>query len=206
MKKRHQPHHIYLDNQIYFVTAHTYLNKTFLSTLPKKRKLLKKIKEFLKAFNFNLYAWVILDNHYHILFKVSRGRDLPKVLNKIHCGYSYEMNKIENRKGRKIWQNYWDWCIRSEKDFWKHFNYTHHNPVKHRYVQKMEEFEFSSYNYWIKKMGKEWMMSIFREHPIIDFTVSQDDLKKAYALTPRERGRELIRKDFIRDSQPQNNL
>jgi len=99
MKKRQQPHHIYLDNQIYFVTAHTYLNKTFLNTLPKKRKLLKKIKEFLKVFNFNLYAWVILDNHYHILFKVSRGRDLPKALNKIHCGYSYEMNKIENRKG-----------------------------------------------------------------------------------------------------------
>lgn len=176
MKKRHQPYHLYLDNQIYFVTAHTYLNKTFLNTPPKKRKLLKKIKEFLKTFNFKLHAWVILGNHYHILFKVSRGRDLPKVLNKIHCGYSYEMNKIENRKGRKIWQNYWDWCIRSEKDFWKHFNYIHHNPVKHRYVQKMEEFEFSSYNYWIKKMGNEWVMSVFREHPIIDFTVSQDNL------------------------------
>jgi len=40
----------------------------------------------------------------------------------------------------------------------------------------MEEFEFSSYNYWIKKMGKEWMLSIFREYPIIDFTASQDNL------------------------------
>jgi putative transposase len=174
MQKRHQPYHLYLDDQIYFVTAHTYLDRPYLDTASKKMKLLGKIKEFLKAFHFNLYAWVILDNHYHILFKVSRGKDLPKTMNKIHCGYSYERNKIENQKGRKIWQNYWDRCIRSEKDFWRHFNYIHHNPVKHGYVQKMEEYEFSSYNYWIKKRGEEWIMSAFREHPIRDFTVPQD--------------------------------
>jgi hypothetical protein len=38
----------------------------------------------------------------------------------------------------------------------------------------MEEYEFSSYNYWIKKRGEEWIMSAFREHPIRDFTVPQD--------------------------------
>ena len=175
MTKRHQPFHLYLDDQVYFVTAHTYLNKFSLNASSKKEKLLKKIKIFLRQFDFNLYAWVILDNHYHILFKVYKGKDLPKVLNKIHGGYSYEINKIDNCRGRKIWQNYWDFCIRSEEDFWRHFNYIHHNPVKHRYVQKMEEYKFSSYGYWIRKKGYDWMMSIFREHPIIDFTIVQDD-------------------------------
>ena len=79
-------------------------------------------------------------------------------------------------QGRKIWQNYWDYCVRLEKDFWKHFNYIHHNPVKHGYVQKMEEYEFSSHGDWIKKRGEDWMMSIFREHPIIDFTIVPDNL------------------------------
>ena len=101
MTKRHQPFHLYSDDQVYFVTAHTYLNKLVLNTSFKKSKLLEKIKIFLKRCGFNLYAWVILDNHYHILFKAYKGKDLPKVLSKIHCGYSYEMNEIENCRVEK---------------------------------------------------------------------------------------------------------
>jgi REP element-mobilizing transposase RayT len=70
-----------------------------------KNKIFNNIEEFFKLFNFKLYAWVILDNHYHILFKTAKGSDLPKAIGKIHGGFSYEMNKAENRSGRKIWQN-----------------------------------------------------------------------------------------------------
>jgi len=78
MTKRQQPFHLYLGDHVYFLTAHTYLNKLFLNTPSKKVKLLKKIKVFLKQFGFNLYAWVILDNHYHILFKVYKGTTFQK--------------------------------------------------------------------------------------------------------------------------------
>ena len=110
--KRHQPHHLYVDDQLYFVTAHTYLNRYKLKNDFERQKIQDKILSFIKCYNYELYAWVILDNHYHVLFKTRRGKDLPKLFGKIHGGYSYEMNKQENCKGRKIWQNYWDWCIR----------------------------------------------------------------------------------------------
>ncbi|MEO0190583.1 MAG: hypothetical protein ABIL18_06340 [candidate division WOR-3 bacterium] len=133
------------------------------------------MKFWLQKFLYKLYAWVILDNHYHLLCKSYKGNDLPTIISKIHAGFSYEVNKLEDKPGRKIWQNYWDKCIRSEKDLWMHFNYIHQNPIKHKYVDKMENYEFSSFNYWKKKKGIEWLETMFRDYPIIDFTIGCDD-------------------------------
>ena len=144
---RHQPMHQYLDNQNYFLTAHIYSNSRFLTTNSLKQMHLEKIKKYFSVCNFKLYAWVILVNHYHILFKTRKGRDLARCMGQIHGGFSYETNKSEDLRGRKIWQNYWDRCIRCEKDFWTHMNYIHHNPVKQRLARSMEEYEFSSCGY-----------------------------------------------------------
>ena len=173
--KRHQPVHLYFDDQIYFLTAHTYLNQYRMKADLEKQKILHKIKNFLHEFDYQFYAWVILENHYHVLFKSQKGKDLSKIFGKIHGGYSFEMNQLQNCRGRKIWQNYWDWCIRSKKDFWTHFNYIHHNPVKHGYVNKMEDYRFSSYNYWSRRKGYDWMTSVLEQYPIIDFTIEHDE-------------------------------
>lgn len=174
MKKRHQPIHLYIENQLYFLTSHTYRNQYLLIDKLHKQYLLKKINAFFKEFDFLLYAWVILNNHYHILFKSSDKTNLGKVIGKIHSGYSFERNRQENHRGRKIWQNYWDWCIRSEKDFWTHFNYIHHNPVKHGYVKNMEDYSFSSYDHWLNRKSEDWLFSVFEMYPVIDFTPDHD--------------------------------
>ncbi len=88
----------------------------------------------------------------------------------IHGKVSYLVNKKENETGRKVFQNYWDRCIRDEADFWKHFNYIHHNPIKHGCVKNMEDYKFSSYGFWLNKKGKGWLDSCFRLYPIVDFT------------------------------------
>jgi len=175
MRKMHHPFHLYLDNQIYFFTSHTYLGRYTLDSDIQKKGILQKIRNFFNLFEFELYAWVILINHYHLLFKVKRGSDLPKCIGKIHAGFTYETNKADGISGRKIWQNYWDRCMRSEKDFWTHMNYIHHNPVKHRHVKTMDEYELSSYRYWLSQNGSDWMSSVFLQYPVVDFSVLNDD-------------------------------
>ena len=39
----------------------------------------------------------------------------------------------------------------------------------------MEDYKFSSYNHWVNKKGLEWMMSVFEQYPIVDFTIDYDD-------------------------------
>lgn len=137
------------------------------------------LKTEVQKHGYKMIAWVILDNHYHFLFRTIKSGYLSKMINQVHGFVSYQLNKINKTPGRKIFQNYWDRCMRDEADFWRRFNYIHHNPVKHGYVSRMEDYEFSSYNYWLKRKGKEWLNSCFETYPIIDYTPNKGNQPKA---------------------------
>ena len=173
MFKPHYPPHLYLDQKIYFITARTVNKKPFFNTDEKKRLLSKIIKEAGNKFKIKFYAWVILDNHYHLLIKILKGKKLPDFMKLINGKSAFLVNKLEKIQKRKIWFNYWDKCIRNESDFWKHFNYIHHNPVKHGNVgvqTSVCNYEFCSYRQWFKKKGEQWLISCFAANSIRDFT------------------------------------
>ncbi len=174
-QKRHQPFHLYLDRQIYFFTVHTYRDITVLHSVKRKSKFVQKLKDTAVEKDCEIIAWVILDNHYHCLMKPKKGKDIQAFFQNIHGTTSFQWNREDNKRGRKVWQNYWDRCIRSEMDYWTHFNYIHHNPLKHNYVKRMEDYEPSSFNYYAKEEGYEWVMSVFEKYPVIDYTIEADD-------------------------------
>ena len=56
--------------------------------------------------------------------------------------------------------------MRTEHDFWTRFNYIHYNPVKHGYVERPEDWEFSSYRSYLKEQGKEWLWKCLQGYPV----------------------------------------
>ena len=174
MQKFHHPYHLYLDEAVYFVTARTYHSKCYIELDNKKQLLFDQIQQVFSDHAYQLFAWIILDNHYHLLFKSNRGSDLPKIMQHIHGGCSFKMNALDGVRGRKIFQNYWDTGIRNRRSFYIHFNYIHHNPVKHGYVSDMRDYQFSSYHDWCKKKGEDWILSCFETYPILDFLCRGD--------------------------------
>jgi len=172
----HHPPHIFRDDTIYFITARTVDQKLYFDTDSKKKLFCLCLKAGLQKFEIHLYAWVLLNNHYHLLFKIPAGENLSKFINFINGKSSFELNKLENRQGRKTWYQYFDHCIRDEADFWKHFNYIHQNPVKHGFCKNLAEvfnYPFSSARSWSKIKGEEWFDSCFELYPIIDFTAGE---------------------------------
>ena len=72
MKKRvdkHRPLHINQTSNPYFVTGRTYFGLPYFNTKEEKKTLLKAIKLACKNYCLSLDGWVILDNHYHLLFR-----------------------------------------------------------------------------------------------------------------------------------------
>jgi putative transposase len=173
--KKHIPFHLYLDDQIYFVTCSTLDRENHFDTDNKKEIIKKRFTTGAVRFKVKIHAWVILSNHYHLLFRFREEQQLGQFVGFINGGSSFELNWLEDTKGRQIWWNYWDNCIRDEQTFYRRFNYIHHNPVKHSYVKICGDYEFSSYNYYLRKLGREHMDSILAQYPIIDLTDRNDE-------------------------------
>jgi len=149
--KIHHPPHVYLDETIYFITVHIHDDLPIFSA-QRKSELLNLIAELFKKYDYKLFTYAILNNHYHLLLKVLLSKYLSDIFQTLHGSLSYKWNKEDDLQGRIVFQNYWDYCIRDEKDFWTHFNYIHQNPIKHGVAKNLEELK--NYPYWISTMGK----------------------------------------------------
>jgi len=174
---KHIPPHLYLDGQIYFITSRTIERLKYFNSKDKLNILKNRIDLAVEKFNFELFAWILIFNHYHLLFRLVEGKRLSEIVQFINGGSAFELNKFENKRGRQIWWNYWDYCIRNDIDYYKHFNYIHSNPIKHGLVKSYEElknYEFSSYIEYCNKFGEEWLMECFANYPIVDFSIPED--------------------------------
>jgi putative transposase len=79
----------------------------------------------------------------------------PESLSKFTASYhkftSRRWNKEDSYHGRKVWWNYWDTCIRSEKDYNNRLRYIFWNPVKHRLGENPEDYLYSNYQEFLRK-------------------------------------------------------
>lgn len=166
----HRPPHMYVDGAMYFVTTRTLDKKRVFDTNEKKESFMAVLSRSIMKFHIIIYGWVILSNHYHLLFSVGKGKDLSKFINNLHTNSSRLANRHDITPGRRIWHQYRDHTIRDEADFFTHLNYIHHNPVKHGLARRMEDYSFSSYRHYLKTKGTEWLDSCFEIYPVIDFT------------------------------------
>lgn len=163
----HRPPHLYMDGAWYFVTASIVDKAPILSSEEHFNLWVNALKELVAEFRIKLTAWVVLTNHYHLLFLPRRGSDLGLFMKRLHGRTSRELNACDDTPGRSVWYSYWDTYIRGERDFWTRFNYIHYNPVKHGYVREPEEWFFSSYRYYLRK-DEGWLEDCFRDFPIHD--------------------------------------
>jgi putative transposase len=164
-KYKHAPAHLVIDTFPYFITSGTYLKRHLFVSNKTKRLLLNIIQEILSKNSAELLAWVILSNHYHPMIDFKNPLLLPEIIKKTHSKSAVILNREERQQNRKVWHNYWDRCVRDEKDYFSKLNYIHFNPVKHGFVENPFEYEFSSYKYYLDKLGNDQLTEIITKHP-----------------------------------------
>jgi putative transposase len=108
---------------------------------------------------FAIDAIVILPAHLHALWTLPAGdSDFATRWRLIKTTFSRGLRLIErvsvsrSRKGeRGIWQRrFWEHTIRDDGDFARHLDYTHFNPVKHGYVECVQDWPFSSFHRMVR--------------------------------------------------------
>lgn len=154
--------------KIYEPTHPHFLTCTILHWLPiftnqeSVQIIINSLKHLQESDNMNIYAYVILENHLHL---VASSDDIRKTMQKFKSYTAYELLKLlqekkattllkqlaYHKKAHKIHTTYQVWeegfhpkLIQSEKMMVEKINYIHQNPVKRGYIEEAEHWRYSS--------------------------------------------------------------
>lgn len=162
-----------IDGGTYFFTVNLADRKQTLlvDEIDAFRRSLSKVK---REHAFTLDAMVVMPEHCHAIFTLPDGdHDFATRWMLIKAGFSRQLPKQERisqsrqTKGeRGIWQRrYWEHCIKNDTDYERHVDYIHYNPVKHGYVDRASEWQYSTIHDYIKRglLDENWACTAIDE-------------------------------------------
>lgn len=114
-------------------------------------------------------AWCVLPNHYHVLVQIADMKSFGREIGRLHGRTSFQINREDSARGRRVWYDYEDRCMRSEAHYWTTVNYIHNNPVKHGYVRRWQEWPFSSVHAYLEAKGRDWMVDLWLSYPVLSY-------------------------------------
>jgi len=171
----HAPPHPFRGERFYFLTAACYYHQTLLSQPHRRREILREIIPFEIKGAVELRAWVILENHYHLLVRIREYKAVSTLFNMVHGRTSYRWNTEDRRRGRKVWYRYTDRAIRSDRHYYASLNYIHYNPIKHRVARSPYEWQESSVHWYRKYYGRDWLNELWATYPVLDYGKNWDE-------------------------------
>jgi len=115
---------------------------------------------------FAIDAIVILPDHLHAIWTLpDDDADFSGRWRRIKSHFSRNVATAEPAIKRKpngeydLWQSrFWEHTIRDDADFARHVDYIHHNPVKHGLVQRVSDWDYSSFHTYVRQglLPNDW--------------------------------------------------
>ena len=128
------------------VVAH---HRQHIFSIPENIQILwESFKKIIIQRPFQIDTIVILPDHIHCIWTLPENDvDFLTRWRLIKRYFSIRLPAPLNARGKKkIWQRrFWEHLIKDDNDLSRHMDYNHYNPIKHGYVRRPEEWEYSSY-------------------------------------------------------------
>lgn len=151
------------DLSAFFFTVVTFERKPILTHPTVRLSLHSAVQQIRARYPFRIAAWVLLPEHMHCIWDLP-SHDLNYArrwsLIKAHVSKNSQIRDVKSkvtkvsrilRHESSIWQRrFWEHAIRDENDFRRHLDYIHYNPVKHKLVQNVVDWPFSSFHRYVR--------------------------------------------------------
>ncbi len=130
---------------------------------------LKILIEASERFSIELYAYVLMGNHYHLLLKTIEP-NLSKTMQWIGSTYTRRFNIRHGQIGHLFQGRFKSIIVENEAYLLQLSLYIHQNPLRAGIADRLADYTWSSYNaYAYKKKKPDWLKT--------DFILSQFDSK-----------------------------
>jgi len=148
---------IYFEGYSYYLTIVTQNRQPIL--IDNIELLRESFRRSKKRYEYKIDAIVILPDHIHMIIRPKIPTEYSKIITYIKRDFLYQLNNnvkeeaktnltasTYKRQHSGIWQRrFYEHTIRDEKDFLKIFEYMKINPIKHGLVEKINDWEYSSF-------------------------------------------------------------
>lgn len=112
------------------------------------QRFLANLERFRVEFHFQLYAYCLLPNHFHLLLK-TKDVTLSKIMQVILTSYTMYVNKKQNLTGHVFAGRFKNIAVEKESYFLQVLRSIHCNPVKSGLVDRVEKYPWSSYGKYL---------------------------------------------------------
>lgn len=111
--------------------------------------LIKQLKDYNKKFDYNILAYVIMDNHYHILIQTNKD-PIGEVMFNINNVTGKFIRDISGRSGHVFQGRYCSNLVQTNEYLLWLLRYIHRNPVRSGICEEVGNYKWSSYRCYLK--------------------------------------------------------
>jgi REP element-mobilizing transposase RayT len=157
------------DSPCVFLTSVTHNRIPIFVTDKLKQIACDAFDEARRSGEIDILSYVIMPDHYHMVVRSEKRKpsDIARYMNGIsarriidylkECGFTTSLEKLRTLTKKReykhsVWQHNPDsMLITSESMLMQKVNYIHHNPVRAGFVERPQDYLFSSARIWMER-------------------------------------------------------
>ena len=151
-----------IEGGTYFFTVNTHRRQPVLTEAPIREALREAVATAKQVHPFKVDAWVLLPDHLHCIWTLPESdsnfglrwsfikRFVSRRCENIPEHFASTTASREKRKESALWQRrFWEHWICDERDYARHVDYLHWNPVKHGHVARVSDWPYSTFHRFV---------------------------------------------------------
>ena len=156
-----RPLRINYSGAFYHVTSRGNERKNVFKSKRDREKFFEYLDSATQRYDAVIHAFCLMDNHFHLLIETPSG-NLSQIMRHINGAYTTYFNVKRARSGHLFQGRYKAILVEIDEYAKELSRYIHLNPVRAKMVKTPEEYEWSSYQFYIGvKKPPEWLYRDF---------------------------------------------
>jgi putative transposase len=145
----------------YHITSRGNERKAVFKSKRDREKFLEYLESATHRYDALIHAYCMMDTHYHLLLETPSG-NLSQIMRHINGAYTTYFNVKRDRSGH-LFQGRYKAILVDIDEYAKELSrYIHLNPVRAKIVEAPEEYDWSSYKFYIgKQRPAKWLYRDF---------------------------------------------
>lgn len=145
------------EGALYHVLSRGNERQDIVVTDDDRKLFLTTVGEMGERFEVDVFAYVLMDNHYHLLFRTNRS-NLCRSMQWFGATYTKRFNLRHNRSGHLFQGRYKNMLVQNDAYLLQLSYYIHRNPQRAGMVRRVADYKWSSYRaYAYGKSHQRWL-------------------------------------------------